>query len=96
MPKGLNQELSHSKNFHHNSIPLLVSAQILRSRNLGQLDLVKLDKKNGFWLIEVCEVKSSKIGDEASLRSQVKRLKAASAFLASVLGQPVKLTKLVG
>lgn len=93
---GLSLELERSKEFHQDKIPLLVSSSLLRSRDMGQIDLAGVYKKQGEWLMEIAEVKSSQVGEENFLRSQRKRLNAAQGFLSGLLGMKSKLTKLVG
>lgn len=95
-PQGLRLEAEKSIVFHQNSIPVLISAALLRSRQLGQLDLVKVVKNKQGMKLEVAEVKSSQVGTEATLRNQRRRLMASSSFLASLFGLPVKFTDLVG
>ena len=96
LPKGLSLELKHSVEFHQNSIPILVSPKLLRSRQLGQIDLARMLRDHDGHKIEVAEVKSSKTGEEASLRSQRQRLMASTSYLASLFGVRIKLTTLIG
>lgn len=83
---GLQLEQKHSLDFHAEGIPVLVSPQLLRSRDLGQLDLIRLNKDKQGWMLEVAEVKSSQTGAEASLRGQRSRIFSAQNFLSSLLG----------
>lgn len=88
---GLKTELHFSQNFHIEGIPLLVSAQILRVRTLGQIDLARLKKDSTGWIIEIGEVKSSKTGAQTILRSQRQRLLNAQRFLSGLFGHRSKL-----
>lgn len=92
--KGLALEQKISQGFHANRIPVLVSARLLRERNLGQLDLVALEKKNNNWILEVAEVKSSVMGVENLARSQYKRIREAQNFLAGIFGVATRLRHL--
>jgi hypothetical protein len=93
---GLQQELKTSELFHQTGIPLLVSSKILRSRQMGQIDLARLIKEKDGWCVEVGEVKSSQMGSENFERSQKKRLWGAIRFLCGLFGNRGKLTVLVG
>ena len=84
-----------SLSFHAEGIPLLVSPQLLRHRNLGQLDLARLRKVRENWILEVGEVKSSEIGQEMMERFQKKRIQSAQIFLSGIFGYPSKLISLV-
>jgi len=86
--RGLRNELNASETFHSVGIPLLVSSQILRTRNLGQIDLARLLKKNDSWRIEIGEVKSSKMGEHQMQKSQKFRLYSSQNFLSSLFGLP--------
>lgn len=94
--KGKSLELKHSLSFHQNTLPILISPSVLRTRQMGQVDLARMIKQKEDWLIEVGEVKSSDVGVEASQRFQKFRLLASCDFLGRLLGRRVKLTKLVG
>lgn len=76
-------------------IPLLVSPQLLRQRNLGQLDLARLIKDREGWIIVVGEVKSSDVGQVVMERFQKKRLNSAQNFLSGIFGHRTKLISLV-
>lgn len=93
---GIELEKFHSLKFHCEGIPLLVSAPLLRLRNLGQVDLARLVKDKEGWLIELAEVKSSEVGEEAMMKFQKKRLFAAQNFLSGIFGHRSKLIRLVG
>jgi hypothetical protein len=68
---------------------------LLRKRELGQLDLARLVKKDS-WVIEIAEVKSSDMGVENFERGQRKRIVSAGNFLSGMFGYPVKFIRLVG
>lgn len=89
---ALQLEIDFSKTFHAGGIPLLVSPKLLRSRFMGQLDVARFRKnRDGSWIIEVGEVKSSETGTEMLLRGQRKRLLSAINFLAGIFGYSAKL-----
>lgn len=92
---GLETERELSIEFHRDCLPILVSSSLLRSRTLGQLDLVRMIKDTEGYLIEIGEVKSSLVGEEMLIRGQRKRLYAAQNFLSSLLGRRSKLTHLL-
>ena len=83
---GLKSEIKHSKGFHAEGLPLLISAQLLRTRDLGQIDLCRVKKDRGEWLIEVGEVKSSSDGIMMMSKSQRYRLNDSQKFLTAVFG----------
>lgn len=85
---GLSLELERSREFHSEGIPLLVSPQLLRTRDLGQLDLARLRKVKEEWRIEIAEVKSSQTGMVAILRGQRRRILSAANFLSGIFGYP--------
>lgn len=59
---------------------------------MGQIDVARLKKnRDGIWLIEVGEVKSSKMGTEMLLRGQRKRLYSAIKFLSGIFGYSSRL-----
>ncbi len=92
---GLKAELSHSRIFHSEGIPLLISPHLLRVRDLGQIDLARINKKDN-WLIEIAEVKSSAMGFEALQRGQRKRIILAGNFFSGIFGHPIRFIRLVG
>ena len=92
---GLRLELSHSIKFHSEGIALLISPELLRLRGLGQIDLSRMQRKSE-WVIELAEVKSSSVGEDAFLRSQRNRIVLAGKFLSGILGAPVKFLRLIG
>lgn len=91
MNKGIIQEIESSYSFHHEGIPLLVSPSLLRSRQLGQIDLARIRKDKQGWLIELGEVKSSHVGVEQMERSQKRRLFASQQFLSGIFGHRSRL-----
>ena len=69
-------------NYYHSlGTPCLVSSVILRSRDLGQIDVAYLQKKGMNWQLQIIEVKS-KIYPSSK---QMRRLVKAQDFLARVL-----------
>lgn len=92
---GQKLELQHSLKFHAEGIPLLISPDLLRKRDLGQLDLSRMQKKDS-WVIEIAEVKSSSVGEDAFIRNQRRRIVSAGKFLSGIFGAPVKFIRLVG
>lgn len=84
---GLRNELTHSKNIHHQNVPLLVSSRVLRSRNLGQIDIASINSSRE---IEVVEVKSSEQGSHLH-RYQYRRLNDALLFLTLIFNMPGRL-----
>lgn len=88
---GLKNEIAHSASFHSDGIPLLISSSLLRSRNMGQIDLARLKNCCGHWEVELAEVKSSQVGFDQMLRGQKNRISASQQFLASIFGHPTRL-----
>jgi len=74
---GLKKELFHSQIIHAQNIPLLISSRVLRSRNLGQVDIASINSKKE---IEIFEVKSSEQGAHLST-FQYRRLHGSLLFL---------------
>ncbi|HXH29620.1 MAG TPA: hypothetical protein VNJ01_02295 [Bacteriovoracaceae bacterium] len=75
---------------------MLLSSQLLRSRNLGQIDLSKLTRLQDEWIIEIVEVKSSQLGAASMERIQKLRLQDSQRFVSAVFGLRSKLMNLVG
>ena len=94
MNQGLQAELQLSIDFHQKGIPLLVSSSLLRSRQLGQIDLARISVDREGWLIEIGEVKSSQVGIEQMERSQKKRLFSSQRFLTGIFGHRSRLLSL--
>lgn len=75
----------------------MISPALLRSRDLGQLDLARMVKtKTGGWKLEIAEVKSSSVGEEQFLRGQRFRILSAGKFLSGIFGAPVKFLTITG
>jgi len=89
--KGLMAEITISKTFHSEHTALLVSSQVLRSRQMGQIDLARFIRTQSGWLIEVGEVKSSSMGIFNSQRTQIRRLALSQQFLSGIFGCKVRL-----
>jgi hypothetical protein len=87
---GLDKEIQASVLFHSVGMPILVSGQLLRARDMGQIDLARLRKDDSGWLIEVQEVKSSTVGEEMLLRGQRNRLISSMNFLSGIFGARIK------
>jgi hypothetical protein len=68
---------------------------LLRERDLGQIDLARLMKKE-HWVIEIAEVKSSAMGFESFERGQRKRIILAGNFFSGIFGHSVRFIRLVG
>lgn len=92
---GLKAEIDSSIEFHAEGTPLLVSPSLLRSRDLGQIDLARIKKERGDWVIEIGEVKSSETGVEQMERFQKVRLLSSQRFLSALLGHRSKLIRLI-
>lgn len=92
---GLKHEKDLSKEFHAEGIPLLVSPKLLRARDMGQLDLAKLFKRRGEWVIEIAEVKSSTVGTESLIKGQRARILSAANFLSGIFGFPSTVKNLI-
>jgi hypothetical protein len=92
---GLKAEKKASLTFHYEGIPLLVSAQLLRKRNLGQIDLARLKKDREGWILEVGEVKSSEVGVKQMEIRQASRIISSQNFLAKIFGFRTKLIRIV-
>jgi hypothetical protein len=88
---GLKKEIQHSLTFHQEGIPLLISEQLLRSRNLGQLDVLRMRKLKSGWVIEILEVKSSEVGLSSFQMGQRKRILDAQKFISALFGHSSKL-----
>lgn len=89
---GHKLEICLSKSFHHEfCLPLLVSQNLLRRRNLGQIDLARLIKDKNEWLLEIGEVKSSTTGQQQMERLQKLRLYSTQSFLGAIFGYHSRL-----
>ena len=88
MLKGDTLESRFSKNFHKNGVPFLVSPLLLRSQNLGQIDVALLEKNSSkLWFVRIVELKSC----QALSKRQYLRLKKTQDYLSRVLDIEVKL-----
>jgi hypothetical protein len=58
--------------------------------------MARLKQTTEGWILEVVEVKSSKVGEEQMLRSQARRLQFSVHFLGALLGVKGRLIHLVG
>lgn len=92
---GLNEELFFSRDFHSDGVPLLISPLLLRGRDLGQIDLARMKKTKGGWIIEVGEVKSSQVGAEGMERFQKQRIFSSQRFLSGIFGVASRLVFLI-
>lgn len=92
---GLANEKKFSREFHQEGIPLLVSPALLRSRDLGQIDLARIKKDREGWILEIGEVKSSMVGEEQMERFQKRRLFSSQRFLAGLFGHRTKLVSMI-
>jgi len=53
---------------------------------MGQIDLSRIRRAHGEWIIEMAEVKSSQTGGEMFLRGQRGRLLSSQKFLSEIFG----------
>ena len=82
MQKGDILEAGASKYFHREYVPALVSSLILRSQDLGQIDVAYLernDKKT--WVLKIVETKYSIYPS----RHQMNRLRRTQDYLSRIL-----------
>lgn len=82
MRKGDKLEKDFSATLHRSHHAVLISSQILRSINAGQIDVAGLSKKNQAWVLSLFEVKSSQYPSDFQWR----RLLRAQDYLSRVLG----------
>jgi hypothetical protein len=61
---------------------------------MGQIDLARINKCHGAWVLELAEVKSSQMGHQQMLRGQQGRISCAQQFLAGVFGMNSSLIHL--
>jgi hypothetical protein len=92
---GLKTEQKFSWDFHKKGIPLLVSPTLLRSRDLGQIDLARIIKDKDGWILEIGEVKSSSVGEKQMEKSQKSRLFSSQKFLGGLFGHRTKLLSMI-
>ena len=81
MRKGDKLEKEFSSIIHESYLPVLISSQILRSIDTGQVDVAGLSKKNQSWVLSIFEVKSSQYPSP----KQWRRLLRAQDYLSRVL-----------
>lgn len=82
MQKGDILEAQASKYFHRECVPALVSSLILRSKNLGQIDVAYLERDHKkSWVLKIVETKSSMYPS----RSQMMRLRRTQDYLSRLL-----------
>jgi hypothetical protein len=80
--KGLSFELRYSKDFHKIGVPLLISSNLLRRNNAGQVDISRLRSFKGEWIVELRELKTNEFNTQ---RSQYQRLLKAVRLLSEIL-----------
>lgn len=82
MQKGDILEAQASKYFHRECVPALVSSLILRSKNLGQIDVAYLERDHKkIWVLKIVETKSSVYPS----RNQMMRLRRTQDYLSRLL-----------
>ena len=87
MRKGDKLEKEFSATIHKSHLPVLISSQIVRSLNAGQVDVAGLSKINQSWVLTLFEIKSSQYPSN----QQWRRLLRAQDYLSRVLGIDTKL-----
>lgn len=94
MKKGDIAESDFSREFHKQYVPFLISSSLLRSMNLGQIDIAYVKKivqgsscSQRPWRLYLIEVKSS----HYPVRSQMTRLLKTQEYLSRVLEIESKL-----
>ncbi|MBC7714991.1 MAG: hypothetical protein H7177_16715 [Rhizobacter sp.] len=88
MKKGDILESDSSISFHKMGVPALVSPMVLRSHNLGQIDIAFLERRTDkTWVLNIIETKSSHYPSV----HQMKRLRKTQDYLSRVLEMPAKL-----
>jgi hypothetical protein len=63
---------------------------------MGQIDLARIVKEKGAWMIELGEVKSSCVGEEQWFRRQKSRLQKSQIFLSALLGHSGRIFSIKG
>ena len=82
MQKGDILESKASKYFHRECVAFLVSSLILRSKNLGQIDVAYLERDlSKTWVLKILETKSSVYPS----RAQLIRLRGTQDYLSRLL-----------
>lgn len=88
MHKGDILELETSRIYHQHGVPALISSLVLRSHNLGQIDIAYLEKnKKQSWVLVILETKSSMYPG----RTQIMRLRRTQDYLSRLLEMESKL-----
>lgn len=87
MRKGDRFEKDFSLLAHRIHLPVLISSQILRSLNAGQVDVAGLSRKNKLWVLCLFEVKAKHYPSAIQWR----RLRRAQDYLSKVLDIETKL-----
>lgn len=82
MRKGDILESDYTKEMHQLGVPALISPLLLRSLNLGQIDVAYIQKASDKkWLLKIIESKSSL----SPSRAQMLRLRKTQDYLSRVL-----------
>ncbi len=87
MRKGDRFEKEFSLIAHRGHLPVLISSQLLRSMNAGQIDVAGLTRKNKSWVLCLFELKSCHYPSV----NQWIRLKRSQDYLSRVLDIETKL-----
>jgi hypothetical protein len=91
MKKGDIGESNFSRKLHEQYTPFLISSNLLRSLNLGQIDIAYLNKKSSHlkktWVLHLIEVKTNHFPSSF----QYKRLIRTQEYLSKVLEIESKL-----
>lgn len=88
MRKGDILEAEFSEYFHRKGVPTLVSSMVLRSLNLGQIDIAYLEKSaQKKWVLRIIETKFSIYPS----RVQMMRLRGTQDYLGRLLEVESKL-----
>ena len=88
MRKGDSLEKKYSLIIHKSNVPVLISSQLVRTIDAGQIDIAKLSKgKNKSWVLSLYEVKSSQYPSPR----QWQRLRRSQDYLSRVLEIETKL-----
>lgn len=85
--RGNHFEKEFSRVFHQKHCPVLVSSQLLRSNEAGQIDVAGLKKKTNGWFLILYELK----GRVPPGARQWHRLRKAQDYLSRVLEMESKL-----
>ena len=88
MHKGDLLESDYSEYFHQKGVPALISSMLLRSQNLGQIDIAYLKKNlQKKWILTIIETKFSQYPS----RQQMMRLRRTQDYLSRILDVESKL-----